>query len=131
MEKQYESDHGTLVNCMNGTVQLPAINFAKQIWKVRWVDVITEVAPEKILSEAKDQETVNRICQNIEASFCGQQTKRLAIVAHSGCDINKAPDDKKKEMLHRAVDFLKDRYEDTDIVGIWIDNKGNASKIEL
>jgi hypothetical protein len=131
MKKQYDSDHGTIVNCLDGTVQLPAINFAKHIWKVSWVDVITEAAPEKILSEAKDKETISRIHQNIESSLCGQQTKRLAIVSHSGCDINKAPDDKKKEMLRQAIGYLKERYTDADVIGIWVDGKIKASNIEL
>lgn len=131
MKSQYNSDHGTIVNCMDGTVQLPAINFAKHLWTVNWVDVITAAAPEKILSEAKDQETINRIFQNIEASLCDQKIKRLAVVAHSGCDINKVLDKKKKEMLCQSVNFLKDRYEDADVVGIWIDGKEKASKINL
>jgi len=131
MKSQYNSDHGTIVNCMDGKVQLPAIDFSKHIWKVSWVDVVTEAVPEKILSEAKDQDTISRICQNIEASLCGQQTKRLAIVAHSGCDINRVSDDKKKEMLRRAVGYLKNRYTDADVIGIWVDGKIKASKIEL
>ena len=131
MKKQYNSDHGTVVNCMDGTAQLPVIDFAKHIWKVSWVDIITEAAPDKILSEGKDKETINHIHRNIEASLGSQRTKRLAIVSHSGCDINGAPDDKKIEMLRQSVAYLTNRYKDTDVIGIWIDGKGNVLKIEL
>ena len=131
MKSNNNSDYGTIINCMDGTIQLPAIDFAKKLWKVNRIDVITDVAPEKILSEKKDQKTIERICQNIEASLCDQHTKRLAIVSHSTCDINKASDSSKKEMLQKAISYLKAKYTDIEVVGIWFDGNIKASLIEL
>lgn len=129
MNTSYSTAHGTLVNCIDGTVQLSAIDFAKKIWNVKWVDVITDVAPERILSEAKDREEVHHIHDNIEASLCNQRTKRLAIVSHSGCDVNKVSDDRKIEMLRRAVDHLRSKYADADVMGIWVDGEGVPSRL--
>ena len=131
MKSCNNSDYGTIVNCMDGTIQLPAIDFVKKLWKVNRIDVITEAAPEKILSETKDQKTIERICQNIEASLCDQHTKRLAIVSHSGCEINIVSDKSKKEMLLKAVNYLKARYMDAEVTGIWFDGNIKASKIEI
>jgi hypothetical protein len=44
MENQCNSDHGSIINCMDGTVQLLAIDFAKQIWNVNWVDGETKAS---------------------------------------------------------------------------------------
>ena len=131
MKSNNNSDYGTIVNCLDGTVQLPAIDFAKKLWKVNRVDVITEAAPEKILSETKDRETIERICKNIEASICDQHTKRLAIVSHSNCDINNVSDTNKKDMLSKAIGYLKARFIDIEIVGIWFDGNIKATKIEI
>lgn len=130
MSELYNTDHGTVVNCMDGTIQLPVIEFAKRLWKVGWVDMITDAAPEKILFEAKEKETILRIHQNIKTSLREQKTKHLAIVSHSGCDTNKAPNDKKVEMLHCVVGDLKKIYQDTNVIGIWIDEEGRILKIE-
>jgi len=131
MKTNNNSDYGTIVNCLDGTIQLPAIDFAKKLWKVNRIDVITDAAPEKILSETKDQKTIERICQNIEASLCDQHTKRLAIVSHSSCDINKVSDKNKKEMLSKAISYLKARYINIEVVGIWFDGNIKATKIEI
>ena len=124
MSTSYNSLHGTLVNCIDGTVQLPAIEYAKKIWNVEWVDVITDAAPERILSEAKGLEKADHIHDNIEASLCNQIKKRLAIVSHSDCDINTASDWKKIKMLRRAIEHLKSKHTDAEVMGIWINNEG-------
>ena len=131
MKNPHNIDYGTIINCMDGTIQLPAIDFVKKLWKVNRIDVITEAAPEKILSEPRDQEIINHICQNIEASLIDQHTKRLAIISHSNCDINKVSDSRKKEMLCQAVSYLKARYPGTEVVGIWFDDNIKATKIEI
>ena len=131
MNNNNNSDYGTIVNCLDGTIQLPAIDFAKKLWKVDRIDVITEATPEKILSEMKDQKTIERIYQNIEASICDQYTKRLAIVSHSDCDINNVSDISKKEMLYKAISYLKARYKDIEVVGIWFESNIKAKIIEV
>ena len=129
MNTTYNSSHGTLVNCIDGTVQLSAIDFAKKIWNVEWVDVITDAAPERILSEAKDTEKVDHIHNNIDASLCNQRKKLLAIASHSDCDINKVSDRKKIEMLQRAVNHLKSKHADADVIGIWVNGEGIPSSL--
>lgn len=130
MKCQCNSDHGAVVNCMCGTVQLPVIDFAKKLWKVCWVDVITAIAPEKTLSETQDLAAVNHICENIEASSDKQQIKHLAITAHSECDLNNVSDSQKKEMLCQAARFLQNKYKTVEVTAIWIDRNRAISMIE-
>jgi len=124
MGASYNTEHGTLVNCIDGTVQLPAIDFVKKMWNVPWVDVITEVAPERAFSDATSKAEVDHILNNIKSSLVNQQRKRLAIVSHSSCDVYKVSDEKKIEMLHLAVNFLSQSFPDASVTGIWIDKKG-------
>lgn len=129
MNTSYSTAHATLVNCIDGTVQVSAIDFVRKIWNVQWVDVVTDGAPERILSDAKCGGQADHIHTNIETSLCDQRTQRLAIAAHSGCDINEEPDDRKIEMLRLAVNHLKHRYTNAQVIGIWIDHKGLPSSV--
>lgn len=130
MNESYNSNHGTVVNCMDGMIQLPVIEFVKNVWNVGWVDVITEAAPDKILFENSDNETILRIHRNIQISLEGQKAKHLAIVSHSHCDSHKASDNKKVEMLHCIVGNLKRIYPNADVMGIWIDKEEKICQIE-
>ena len=40
----------TVINCMDGRVQLPVINYLKQKFNVEFIDTITEVGPNKIIA---------------------------------------------------------------------------------
>ena len=51
----------TAINCMDGRVQLPVINYLKDQYKIDYVDMITEPGPIKILSELKDNKLVESI----------------------------------------------------------------------
>jgi hypothetical protein len=49
------------INCMDGRVQLPVIEWLKKEYEADYVDMITEPGPNKILAENKDQLFINSI----------------------------------------------------------------------
>ena len=42
----------TAINCVDGRVQVPVINYLKKRFKVDYVNVVSEPGPSKILAEA-------------------------------------------------------------------------------
>jgi len=126
---QSNVNYGTVINCIDAPIRLPVIEFLKFVWKVQWVIVINEAAPEKVLSEGKDAQAIEHIHQNIRASLGNQAQKRLAIVSHYGCNLNKAGDVEKKGMLRKAVDYLKNKYSGVEVLGIWVDKEGKPSNV--
>jgi hypothetical protein len=123
-------NYGTVVNCIDGTIRLAVIEFLKFTWKVQWIVVTSEAAPEKVLSEHKDTQTIEHIHNNIRASLFNQSKKRLAVVSHYGCDINKSGEFEKKDMLRKAVDYLKSKYPGVEVMGIWVGKEGKPMNFE-
>ena len=52
----------TAINCMDGRVQLPVIQYLQKRFNVDFVDSVTEAGPNLILSEAEDPGLVQSIC---------------------------------------------------------------------
>ncbi len=48
----------TAINCMDGRVQIPAIEWLKRRHQIDYVDMITEPGPNKILSENRERAIV-------------------------------------------------------------------------
>lgn len=53
----------TAINCMDGRVQLPVINFLMRRFSVEYVDSVTDAGPVKILAEHTDRVTIDLIYQ--------------------------------------------------------------------
>jgi hypothetical protein len=58
----------TAINCMDGTTQLPIIEWLKREYSLDYVDMITEPGPNKILAENKDQTIIDSIKRRVEIS---------------------------------------------------------------
>jgi hypothetical protein len=123
-EGQDKANYGTAVNCIDGEIQQPTIEYLKKVWLVDWVDVITAPAPELLLSECSDNTGIRLINENIQASMAHQERRRVAVVAHCDCIFNTAPTQVKRGMLQGAVRHLRESLTDAEVVGVWIDGDG-------
>ncbi len=45
---------GTVINCMDGRVQLPVIAYLQKRFNVTYVDTITEAGPNLLLAQGED-----------------------------------------------------------------------------
>ena len=66
----------TAVNCMDGRVQLPVINYLKERFSANHVDMITEPGPNRILSELSASMIVNSIISRIDMSIQKHSSRR-------------------------------------------------------
>ena len=67
----------TVINCMDGRVQLPVIDRLQDRYKVNYVDSITEAGPVRVLSDEWNSEAAKLIVERVSV-LCG-----LAIVENS------------------------------------------------
>ena len=58
----------TVINCMDGRIQMPVIQYLCRRFNVEWVDSITEPGPNLILSEKKDDLLVQSIIKRLDIS---------------------------------------------------------------
>lgn len=56
----------TAINSMDGRAQVPVIEYIKRIYGVSYVDMITELGPNKTLAENKDKNSIDSIKRRVK-----------------------------------------------------------------
>ena len=118
----------TAINCMDGRVQEPVINYIKEKYNVLFVDMITDAAPVKILSNKKT-DNLKSIISCIDISLKKHKSKGIAIVAHYDCSGNPISDEEQKKLLQKAVIFLENKYINVSVCGLWVDKNRKVENI--
>lgn len=111
----------TAINCMDGRVQLPVMQYLKEKYKVDYVDCITEPGPNRILAERSDNSTVESIRKRVGISIEKHGSGHIAIVGHFDCAGN--PVDKEAQLIHlkSALKTIESWSFNVDIIGLWVD----------
>ena len=69
----------TCLNCMDGRVQLPVLQWIKECHRVDFVDVITEAGMDAVLA---NQDDIHEILRSIDISINMNGSTRLFVVGH-------------------------------------------------
>ena len=119
----------TAINCMDGRVQLPVIEYMKKKFTIDYVDMITEPGPNKILAEDSDYKLIESIFSRIEISVKKHGSKHIAIICHFDCAGNPANED--EQWLHtlEAVKIVKERFKNTEVIGLWVNKNWDVTEI--
>lgn len=118
----------TAINCMDGRVQLPVINYLMEQFGVEYVDSVTEPGPVKILAEQTDQTLLDSIFKRVAISTQKHGSKSVAICAHADCTGNHVDDDTQKEQLRKATELLIDKFPDVEVLTLWLDINWDVHK---
>ena len=120
----------TAINCMDGRVQIPVIEWLKKEYKADYVDMITEPGPNKILAENKDQFLINSIKRRVGISVDKHGSKVIAIVGHYNCAGNLAV---KKIQLNQIINSIKTIESwgiNVEIIGLWVNENWQVEKVK-
>jgi carbonic anhydrase len=90
----------TVINCMDGRVQLPVNRYLQKRFNVKYVDSITEAGPNLILSEEKSITSIQSILERLKISIENHNSAGIAIVGHHDCAGNPAPQN--DQIIHPA-----------------------------
>jgi carbonic anhydrase len=112
---------GTAINCMDGRVQLPVIQYLKRRFGVRYIDMVTEAGPDLILSEKKPRLTVQSIYRRVDISIKKHHSKGIAIVGHHDCAGNPITKKCHHVLLKKAIRMLKEKYNIDQVIALWVD----------
>jgi len=122
------SNFATVINCMDGRVQEPVNNWMKKRTGAQYVDVITEVGPDRIMSSTA---TASRlILQRILVSRDGHGSTELALVAHYDCAGNPGSKEKHVMQLHRAAKILETWDLGMHIMMLWVNKNFEVELIK-
>jgi len=113
----------TAINCMDGRVQLPVIEYLKNRFGVDYVDMITEPGPIKFLAENDDKTTVESIRKRVEISAVKHGSKVVAIVGHADCAGNPVERDVQLEQIKKSMELAKKWGLDAEFLGLFVNEQ--------
>ncbi|TFG48089.1 MAG: hypothetical protein E4H40_05280 [Candidatus Brocadiia bacterium] len=121
----------TVINCIDGRVQLPVIKYLQERFDVDYVDSITEPGPNLILAQQTNVDIVESIFNRLKISVNHHGSVGIAVAGHYDCAGN--PATKKEQAVHTldAIRFIKSRYSDLEIIGLWVDENWEVSELSL
>ncbi|AND83892.1 hypothetical protein GTH52_08940 [Clostridium tyrobutyricum] len=118
----------TLLNCMDGRTQLPAINWIRNNFNVEYVDIISEPGIDKVLF-LKDKVFLASLNKKMDISLNSHDSKMVFIAGHYDCAGNSVDKDEHIKHIKASVKLLKSLYENIPVTGLWINKDFKVEKI--
>jgi len=119
----------TAVNCMDGRVQRPVIDYLCAFFKTDHVDMITEPAPVRVLASDPESEQSASIYRRIDLSIEVHHSSGIAVVAHHDCARNPTSKERQLQDLRESVVAVRSRFPDVPVVALWIDDEWSVQGI--
>jgi carbonic anhydrase len=119
----------TAVTCMDGRIQLPVIKYLQQRFNAKYVDLITEVAINLILSKQEDNNVVKSIMEKIRISVEIHNSVSIAVVGHYDCAGNSASEVEQYLHTQDSINFIQKKYNQLEVIGLWIDENWKVKEI--
>ncbi len=119
----------TVINCMDGRIQLPVIRYLQERFDAEHVDNITEAGPNLILAEQKRTASVQAILERLKISIENHNSIGIALVGHHECAGNPVSKDDQIGHMAKAIQFLREHYPNTQMLGLWIDENREIHEI--
>ena len=107
----------TCLNCMDGRLQLPLINYLRKTYKVDYVDMITEAGMDGFI--VKNPELPESLLQKIDISMDKHGSRQLFIVGHSDCGGHPVDEKTHRRDILEAVDKVKAARPECRVAGLW------------
>ncbi len=127
-----EGTFATAINCMDGRVQAPVINYLKKKLGVDYVDMITEPGPIKMLAESIiNQQEVDSIKKRVGISVKKHGSGHIAIVGHYDCAGNPVDKETQIKQIHSSAAIVKSWDFGAEIIGLWVDESWRVSEVVM
>jgi len=126
----HKGKFGTAINCMDGRVQAPAMNWLKQKYELDYIDTITEPGPDKMLSQGKPEQ-VESIKSRVLISVNAHGSETIFVAAHHDCAGNPVSKDEHVKQVRECVKIIKSwKLPVKKVIGAWINESWAVEIIE-
>ena len=120
----------TAINCMDGRVQLPVLEYLKAKSNAAYVDVITDPAPVKLLAERVYLTMIERVKKALLISITKHGSTLVAVVAHHDCAANPAPKETQVKQVQAAVKLVEAWALGPEVIGLWVDEHWQVHEVK-
>lgn len=121
-----EGKFGTLINCIDGRTQLPAIRWIKENYSLDFVDNITEPGPDKLVSEEK----IELLKPKIDISIKLHGSNLVVVSGHHGCAGNPISKEEHLSQIRKSIAVIKSLKLPVEVIGIWINDKWEVETVK-
>ncbi len=121
----------TAINCIDGRVQIPVIQYLKHRFSAEFVDMITEPGPVGAFGKKGKADTVAAIRYRVQVSIEAHNSKNLAIAAHADCAGNPKSDREQQKEIAVAVNELRKTFPAMKVLGLWVDKTGRVTEVSV
>lgn len=98
---------GTLVNCTDGRVQYPVMDYLKKKYDFDFFDAANEAGPLRTLTKNSDKCRLITLKEQIRTSLEEHDSKFIALVGHHDCTDNPGDRAKQEKQMDEALDYLQ------------------------
>ena len=119
----------TAINCMDGRVQVPVIDWLRRQYGADYVDMITEPGPERLLAEGKDLMASASIRRRLEISVNRHNSKLVAIAGHHDCAGNPIDKETQLEQIHAAMNTVESWNFKVEFIGLRVDENWEVREV--
>ena len=119
----------TSIHCMDGRIQEPLINFIKGKFDIKYIDVITEPGPCKILSQNLDNTIIESIENRIVISLNKHGSKMVFISGHYDCAGNPVSKEIQVNQIIKSEEFLRLKYPNVKVIKLWINENWEIEEL--
>ena len=120
----------TVINCMDGRVQLPVNKYLQKRFNSQYVDSITDAGPVRILSDEWSSDAAQSMVKKVELSIGTHQSVGIAIVCHHDCAGNPIPLTDQLFQLKNAISLFKNQFTNIEIIGLSVDENWQVHEID-
>jgi hypothetical protein len=120
---------GTLLNCMDGRVQMSAFHYCQKRFGVDHVDTITEAGIVRFVSDDIEGSATEATLGSIRISVEKHASTHIAVAAHPGCAGNPIADADQRDQLRKGVSFLQGHFLDCEVIGLFVGLDGSVEEI--
>jgi hypothetical protein len=118
----------TAITCIDGRVQQPVADWVRLHANVRYVDLITELGPDKALSEG-NTEVIAEIVRKAWFSITHHGSSIVALSGHDTCAANPVSKEEHFEQIIEGVRVLISYELPVRIVGLWVNEWGSVDLV--
>lgn len=118
----------TAINCMDGRVQLPVIQYLKERFGILYVDVVSEAGPVRVLAGRTDSEPKASVVRRAGVSVSAHGSGLIAVVAHDDCAGNPVPEEQQRRELAASVGYIAGQFPEALVLGLWVDSEWSVTE---
>lgn len=121
---------GTVVNCTDGRVQYPVMNYLKKNYDFDFFDSANEAGPLRTLTKNSEKCRLITLKEQILTSVEEHDSRLIALVGHHDCTDNPGDRAFQEKQMDESLDYLQRSF-GTGItyVGLYVNEKWEVEEI--